>query len=330
LYLDTAELLYIADGRADEGLVRDLAQAMWAHCMPLVVSLEHLQDAIPRATDPDTRNRVADALERFELRAVVIRSPGEIEPWTTPEADIELAPAANIRELLMSREGHHALVNLTSMHDALHAANVDFRELLLSDKATFRKAEYELWLQCFITLVRGWRGTDVGEIVSYWQAKSEIQISDAIRDSMRAHLQPVSDLVASLGDAMSSEEARTHILTSMSHSFASEGHVSAPGLFLSGQLASCRSRNRTRIPTVSDALDGMHVTHFPYVDVATCDRQTYGCIIPHLEKIVRPRRPRIIRNGDLREVLRAVEGLPFPASPADLETSGRSNPSSSD
>lgn len=215
----------------------------------------------------------------------------------------------------MFPQGHHTLHKLASAHDALHTANVNFRDLLLSESAAFNKAEFELWLQCLVTLVRGWRGTDVAEILAYWEAKSEIRISDATRVSMRTRLQPVSDLITSLGDARLNDQERMQLLTFMAHSFASEGYASAPGLFLSGRLANCRTRNRNRIPSRSDALDGMHVMHFPYVEVATCDRQTYGCICPHLDKILTPRRPLIIRNGHLREVLRAVQNFPVLASP---------------
>ena len=50
LYLDTAEILYVADGKTPRAILDELVETMRARGVWLVVSIEHLQDALPRAT----------------------------------------------------------------------------------------------------------------------------------------------------------------------------------------------------------------------------------------------------------------------------------------
>jgi hypothetical protein len=52
-----------------------------------------------------------------------------------------------------------------------------------------------------------------------------------------------------------------------------------------------------------------HVTHFPYVDIATCDANTRELVERVLPKLPCPREPLIIQSGHLEEVLDAVRAF---------------------
>jgi hypothetical protein len=315
LYLDAAEILRIADGNADPNAVQELSRAMWSRCVLLVISIEHLQDALPRA-GADAPNRVAEALERFQLRSVVVRSPADIEPWQDSSADIEIAPAANVREVLTVGVKHQVLHDLSWLQDTLHATSVEFQKAQLAAQGTtLTSSEHKLAFQCLVTVVRGWLGTNVEEVIAHWEAKDGVALLPRVKVALRAQLQPFGDLMNVVGkDPRLDDDARMKILMMMRDSFGDDSYIHAPGMFLAARVATCRMRNQTRVPTLTDSVDAMHATYFPYVDIATCDRQTYACLAPHLSKITRPRSPMVFRNGRLEAVLRAVCAFPVLAS----------------
>ena len=50
--------------------------------------------------------------------------------------------------------------------------------------------------------------------------------------------------------------------------------------------------------------------HIPYVNIATCDRQAYSALAPHVREVTGTRTPTIFRNGQLDAVLAHVQTLP--------------------
>jgi hypothetical protein len=50
--------------------------------------------------------------------------------------------------------------------------------------------------------------------------------------------------------------------------------------------------------------------YFPYVDVATCDRETLPEVRKAIARIPCPRRAQLLRNGHLELVAGAVDALP--------------------
>src|SRR4051812_22792287 len=150
LYLDTAEILTIADGKADADVLRQLVAAMWARCVVLVISLEHLQDSLARA-DSSAPDRVAAALEHFPLRGVVVSGPSAIEPWQEGVDDIAIAPAANIRDVLMHPRREPILSELASAQDAVHNADIGFQQAQAAfAEQRLSKTEHALALQVII------------------------------------------------------------------------------------------------------------------------------------------------------------------------------------
>jgi hypothetical protein len=62
----------------------------------------------------------------------------------------------------------------------------------------------------------------------------------------------------------------------------------------------------TRKPQLSDWADLDHLTHFPYVDVATCDASALAEVRLVLRYLECPRRVRLAKNGHVDEVIAAV------------------------
>jgi hypothetical protein len=100
---------------------------------------------------------------------------------------------------------------------------------------------------------------------------------------------------------------------SLRDSFDENSFVHSPGMFLARKLVACLGANVMRRPRRSDSVDGMHASYFPYVDVATCDRQTLAWLSSHIGKARGPRTPRLFRNGYLHDVAMALAQLPRPA-----------------
>ncbi len=65
-----------------------------------------------------------------------------------------------------------------------------------------------------------------------------------------------------------------------------------------------------REPEDTDSVDLAHVMHFPYVDIATCDRQSYAAISAHVAQARGPRAVTLYRNNQLQAILEHIEELP--------------------
>jgi len=203
------------------------------------------------------------------------------------------------------------LSELASAQDAVHNADIGFQQAQAAfAEQRLSKTEHALALQVIITLVRGWRGTDVNELIEYWATRNNLRLSSSVWASLASHLQPIAQLMSQfVDDERFDDVARLSILTRMRDGFGPAPLSHAPGLFLAARLATCRTRSRTRTPVRSDSLDGLHAMHFPYVDFATCDRQTYHCLTPYLPRIAGPRRPILFRNGQLQNLLNAINAV---------------------
>lgn len=312
LYLDTAEILRIADGKEHAELVSALTEEMRQRGVLLLVSIHHLEDALPKAVDPRTVDRVADALERFAFRAVVTKDPAEVEPWPGPTGDIEISPASNIRELLNAPAAAPVLHDLSAGNELIHETNNQFRDAQVSySPASLERRAYELYIRGLCAIVLAETGADLDSILISCEASSGVRLTDDRRTVVRALLVPAFNLMAEASVRYGpTREQRRHILSQMGVSFDDESYRHSPGMFLAARVARCRIQNVTRVPQPSDSLDGQHASFFPYVDIATCDRQTYACVCTHLAKVSTPRRVQLVRNGRLAEVLAAVQQLP--------------------
>ena len=85
MYLDTADLLNIGDGRVAAG---DLVRAMARTDAVLVVSREHVQDA--SHGDLSAVDSLIRGVESFPRVAVVMDGPHAVEPLTTDRREAEV------------------------------------------------------------------------------------------------------------------------------------------------------------------------------------------------------------------------------------------------
>lgn len=307
LYLDTAELAGIADGRTEPKVVAELLAAARRCCAILIISIEHLQDALPNACS-DTRKRIADALELFPLRAVVLEGPSEIEPWDMTPEDIVIHVAGNTREILEHSAGQPVLRKLSTIQDRLHTVSAISQSVRRSPGAMGKQSP-DLTIQCLVTLIGGRQGTDVSEILAGWERESGVFLDEGDRATVTRGLEPWAVLLREVEATVKpTETQRVMMLRSMREA----PRQNSPGLYLAQRLVSCLSANVGRTPLRSDCVDGLHAAYFPYVDIATCDRQVYACVCPHLPTIKGARNPQLFRNGHLSEVANALANLPIP------------------
>ncbi len=259
LYLDTAELLEIGDGRAAPGMLERLVDATRRHGVIAIASLHHLIDVVPRG-GAEAVTSLANAFERFPFRAVVTVEPTEIEPWTSAGADIELALAGNIREVLCSPAAGSLLAQVGGAHDAVFDAITAGRQEVGLERLAVVLRKLEPWI-------------------------AQCRQDDASR-------------------------ARLHELAGTTPSV--DAQARSPGISLARNLGAERERDPRRQTNRSDSVDAMHAVYFPYVDVATCDRQAFSCVEKRLSGLAGTRKVRLIRNGHLDHVVAAIESLPLP------------------
>lgn len=320
LYLDTAELLDIADGTVGQQVLSGLIEEMALRRVILLLSVEHLQDALPRRS-ADAASRLADVVERFPYRAVVLQEPHEIEPWTDDTGDIAIAMVGNIREIVTAPAAAPVLARLTFAQDRLHAATHGAQQTRVA--TVLPRDTGTLALDCLVRLVRGRHGLTADDVMAAYEHERQDSLDAQTRSAVVAQLAPWADLLRELDRVFElTPERRLEILVGMRDTLDSQIHSKSPGLFLAARLATCLAANVARRVLRSDSVDAMHVRYFPYVDVATCDRQVYGCIERHLQAVRGPRRLVLCRNGRLSEVLGALRQLPDGSLPPTTSEAG--------
>jgi hypothetical protein len=195
IYLDTGDLLQIADGRAPEDIVVELSEAMRDRGFLLLISMRHLQDVLPR-TGPETVDRFASALERFSLRALVMKGPDELEPWAAQVGDIEIAIASNVREI-MTAPAAGPMVDLhADVQEHVHAASVSTTQRRRRGAtAALPQAVRDLAFQAFVSIVLGRQGDDPEAVLGFWEVQSGTALTDQERAVVVDSLAPAVDLL---------------------------------------------------------------------------------------------------------------------------------------
>jgi hypothetical protein len=300
LYLDTGVLLAIADGKEDAATVEHLIGTCDDHGVLLVVSSAHFQDLPP---DQPTQARLAVALERFRWLAFVIASPEDFEVFVTG-FDIGLALAPNIRELNI------AAAASVQMHKNVQQKAFECfaaMQRIRAQNSEVSAIARELAAMTFVSLLDGEPPRDMTTIFEGHRRHCGVKVGDREREAILAELAPLVtflELVQELPNLPDDWRTLALLRVKLSH----EDY--APGARLSSQLHRGFVQNIRRRPLRSDVVDLIHVAYFPYVDVATCDRAAFPLVSRRLSGLKCPRSVKLFRNGQLLEVLRAVEGLP--------------------
>jgi hypothetical protein len=311
LYLDTAELNDIGRGNLAAPLVDALLETLERHAVVLVISSAHMRDAL-KPGDVDAPKLFATTLERFWMRALVVRGPDEVEPWPTTPRDIELSPVGNVHAFLTAEAAQPALVKLEAAQDTMFVADIATKAVQRftaqgTPKKKLSKNHEAIVVGSTYLLALGFE-SKADEAIDRCARTIKCALTDADRLTLLERVMPAelaTVVLAPYLDAMDGD-ARSRFW-----SLLKAGPENAPGTWLARQLAANRIRNVMRAADRSDSIDLEHCAHFPYVDIATCDRQAYAAIEPHVEHARGPRPVRVFRNGRLEDVVQYIQSMPM-------------------
>lgn len=304
LYLDTGDLLRIADGRVEPGIVEALRGAMEESGTRLVLTREHIQDALSNV-DSHTFERFVRAVEGFLPVLMVLDGPWVVEPLVEGRGDIVCQPCSNFRELVSSGAMDTWLARGNALQDQTHSGTVAAQTVLRGTAPTQRvasKSAEQIFSQAFVTLCRGWLGEEVGPIIAFWEQELGLTLAPNDRPAVVARLEAAREVLAALRGTIEREGVdMTEVLRNLGA--AGTDPRAYPGQFLALRLSAARLRDLKRTPLRSDLLDVEHAAHFPYVDTATCDGHTFHLVTRAISGCVGPRLPVITRTTDLASVV---------------------------
>lgn len=315
LYLDTGDLLDIADERVDLNVLRDLIAAAEEHAVLLVISSDHLQDAVVPEQAASVE-RLATALEQFRFRCLVVKGPHVTEPW--PQAgvarDIEIEGCNNIREVLTHPSAVPELALMREAQDALYRAAVSSNiARRVIGEPPIPRHHRAIALQSTITQVRGWMGNDPVPVVMHHLEQDGGTPTPAETVNLIMKQQLVAEAMQAVGPLIDAHGFdRTELARRMALSMASDGFKVAPGAWLAGQLQAGLAADLSRKPLRSDVVDCLHAMHLPYVDIASCDAQSHAILTRLIEQASgsRSRVVSLFRNGRLADIVAHIRGLP--------------------
>jgi len=308
LYLDAADLFDIGDGRLDPALVADLGAAMNETGTLLMLSHDHVHDAARGGTS--SLDSLARAAEVFGVVLVVMAGPGAVEPLTPELGDIAVERCTNFRELVFAKAAAEPIAMLSAAHDRFHSGDRAAQvELAATPLPALRSNKADaLFMQSFITLCRGWQGDDPETILSFWELDLGVRVSREEREGILRRLQGARAMVTSMLAVATEHEIDITEALRNAGTWGTNPDT-CPGHHLALRISGARRRDVRRKPQRSDWSDIDHAMHFPYADVATCDRNTREIVARVLPTMKCPRSPLVLHNRQLDQVVEAVRRL---------------------
>ena len=313
LYLDTAVLNDIGRGNLDVPFVESLIEATAAHAVVLVISAAHFRDAL-KPNDPNAPYRLAATIERFPFRALVDVDPFSIEPWTAGPADIDLLPWGNVRETLTHPAANDFLVKQDDIQGITFDADEAYKKYQRALRDSLGEASLPKLSNPHQAIVVG-----ATNLLALGMRPDAAAAIDRAAEMIHADLTPQqrARLVESVVPFESAVRAMAPLFDKLTEfqrldawPIMKAGPEVAPGAWLVKQLVANRTRNIDRDPERSDVVDLEHSMHFPYVDIATCDRQAFAALQPILGQARGSRSPHLFRNGEVQKVLAYMRTLP--------------------
>ncbi|MFN0246142.1 MAG: hypothetical protein ACKV2T_04490 [Kofleriaceae bacterium] len=148
---------------------------------------------------------------------------------------------------------------------------------------------------------------DAAGAVDYGAKAIDLELKPAERDELIQLVSPVEASIKELEPVLSSlsKPERLGIWKYIRATAAD-----APGIWLARGLSGDRARNVDGKSLESDSVDLEHCGHFPYVDIATCDKQAYASIATRLSDVKGSRTPLLFKNGQVAELLAHLQTLP--------------------
>ncbi|MBS2026454.1 MAG: hypothetical protein JST54_01000 [Deltaproteobacteria bacterium] len=277
----------------------------------LVISREHLIDAIPESK-PESIERLVAALESFGAVLLVLQGPGEVEPLSGAAPDIQVQACSNIREIVYSPLAMPSLTKEKNFQRAIYQSQLNADKILnrSSQRVGLRsKRETELYWRSVVTRVRGWMGRDAGQIVARWNSEAVKPLTESRVQSVEEAVSATGVLVQPMLDLAAARELdTTEVLRE--HARALEHPELYPGRTLAMKVLEWNQRNHGRGRLDTDWLDAQHAAYFPYVDIATCDANTFACVVRAAGAVEMPRRCSIAKGTDLRFIVETLKGFP--------------------
>jgi len=279
-----------------------------------VISSDHLQDALT-PDDPTSVDSLATALELFRFRSLVTKGPDIIEPWPKAGAaqDIEIEGCANIREILSHHAATPKLASMREVQDAIYRATGSYHVARRAvGEAPILRHHRSIALDSTITQILGWMGNDPGPIVlRHLEQDGGTPTDQEVVDLIRGQ-QPLAAVLHELNPLIDAPGFdRAELARRMALSMASDGFKVAPGAWLAGKLQAGLARDVSRRIRRSDSVDCLHAMHFPYVDIASCDAQSYAILSRFVDQARGPRpKVSLFKNGSLADIVEHIRALP--------------------
>jgi hypothetical protein len=307
LYLDSADLLDLGDGRAKIEF-DELLAALREHMVILIVSHAHLRDMLSSGRDEDVE-RVVSTLERFWIRGLVRVCPYEIEPWVEPR-DIEFDSWGNVRDVLTHPDAASNLDEQRTIQHVAHLADLAAKEVPRATPIPSKPRMSHLHEAIVVTstrLLALGQQPDASAAVDWCVANGSYALTASERAGLVKRIAPAEAAITALAPVFARLSPMDRL--ELWPKLKAEPNTS-PGTWLSQQLAANRFKNTTRNPLLSDAIDLEHCTFIPYVDIATCDAQTHAAIERRVAHARGVRTPVLFRNSRLDDVLAHVRKFP--------------------
>ena len=290
LYLDTADLITIGDEKVDAGVVAALMRACDRTGTVLVVSLWHVADA--RNAEPDGRERIFDAVDRFPQRALA----------RLDEDDLDLLPIPSLTSLIREHGDDVQVLND-------HVSNAT--ELLQKHEAPTAQPVWLMNLSkrmMLHVLHNAQSRDDAIKLAREFLHKQRRRIPPERVESMLPAIDQAWNLRAQLEEAgMWGPEVLTQAFSVREVSSVPYGTV---GEHI-GVLVEQRRRGQLdRAVQDGDIADRQHVQFAPYVDIFTGDWDLCTWLDEWRAKLRYERNVVPIGTRRLRDVVAVLETLP--------------------
>ncbi len=266
--------------------------------MLLVISAPHMRDAW-RPNDREARRL-----------ASLTRGPRKVEPWTTAPADIEIAPWGNVRDPRTAHAAKPVLHELEAARDAAFVADIAMKAVVRctaehGPNSVLSNTHEAIVVGSIYRLALGFEST-AEDAIAWCVRAIDGSLTDADKRTLLERVMPTEVAMVVLSPYLAAMTADTR---ARFWDLMTAGPDNAPGTWLARQLAGSRTRNLKRDVERNDSVDVEHCAHFPYVDIATCNRRAYPTIAAHLPTARGSRRVKLFRNQDLQQVVDYIESL---------------------
>lgn len=314
VYLDTADIILIADAKAPSPTVARLRSVLESAPAAIVWSVSHPWDYYPGA-DEATKERIIDAMNEFPLVVGSYVDPRQLEPRPRdgPTPDLDLRRIVDMRDLLNHPAATEALAAAAPVVQMVHEAEQASLEAMRASRATpIAGKDKRVYVDALVSVVTSGdpraMSNLIDELIDLGEKQQEVEIDPAVRAAIHDQLVPVVEMMKQAKD-MYPELDTNALLQHMRNTIDPSLHETSPGQYAQGLLRQAKRRNVGRNSKRSDPVDLEHVLYLPYVDVFTTDRENVSILQKELPKIRKVRASILVRAGRLEVVADEVERL---------------------